>query len=448
MKARLQTVTVTGESPPAMASHSAAAYNAGMDDPQTLTTIPSGPGRSPADEPPAASLRRSEEDEPPVAPAALPLEPPASPPPSAEPPASPRPSPPPAELPLSELEFTGCKAVPMTYAQLRRYEGRLEVWDAESETAWMVREPTSPTHETPSHGLAGLVERIAAVRGSSIKCYGSMDLLRRDAQGEPRRIMQADQTVYLYPRRAELLGASAMVVGRHNYPDVVLEVDHTTDVRRGKLKLYESWGFPEVWVEVPEHRVVSRPRGLVPGLTIHLLEGGVYRESPESVAFPGWRAEAIHDAMNEAERSVRTNERLEGLGRVLGSRDGTGPDDDALMRSLRGQSRAEGKAEGKVEGWAEGEKKGRTKGLAEGRRKGRAEGLAEGEARGQARMVRQMLLSRNLEVSEGFPSNVPGFDESSEAAIAAAAFACDSEQDFHARIRSGLDHDDDPMMDV
>ena len=372
-----------------------------MEDAETLTITPSGSGRPLVDEPPAASLRRSEEDEPPPAPAALPPEPPASPLPSAA--ESPAFSPP-VELPLSELEFTGCTAVPMTYAQLRRYDGRLEVWDAESETAWMVREPTSPTHESPSHGLAGLVERIAAVRGSSIKCYGSMDLLMRDAQGEPRRIMQADQTVYLYPRRAELLGASAMVVGRHNYPDVVLEVDHTTDVRRGKLKLYESWGFPELWVEVPEHRVASRPRGLVPGLTIHLLEDGVYRESPESVAFPGWRAEAIHEAMNEAERSVRTNEILERLGRVLGSREGTGPDDDALMRSLRGQSRA------------------------------------EGEARGQARMVRQMLLSRNLEVSEGFPLNVPGFGESPEAVLVDAALACDSERDFHARIRGRIVH--------
>ena len=212
--------------------------------------------------------------------------------------------------------------------------------------------------------------------------------------------MQADQTVYLYPRRAELLGADAMVVGRHNYPDVVLEVDHTTDVRRGKLKLYESWGFPEVWVEVPEQWVASRPRGLVPGLTIHLLEDGVYRESPESMAFPGWRAAAIHDAMNEAERSVRTNEILEGLGRGLGTRDGTGPDDDALMRSLRGQSRAEG------------EKKGRTKGLAEGRRKGRAEGLAEGERKGRmegrantlARVARRMLA---LARGGGF-GGVPG----------------------------------------
>ena len=347
-----------------------------------------------------------------------------------EPPASPRSSPPPAELPLSGLEFTGCKAVPMTYAQLRRFDGRLEVWDAESETAWMVREPTSPTHETPSHGLAGLVERIAAVRGSSIKCYGSMDLLRRDARGEPRRIMQADQTVYLYPRRAELLGASAMVVGRHNYPDVVLEVDHTTDVRRGKLKLYESWGFPEVWVEVPERWVASRPRGLVAGLTIHLLEDGVYRESPESLAFPGWRAEAIHEAMNEAERSVRTNEILEGLGRGLGTRDGTGPDDDALMRSLRGQSRAEG------------EKKGRTKGLAEGRRKGRAEGLAEGERKGRmegrantlARVARRMLRSRGVEVSEGFLAD-PVFAASSEDAVFEAAMACTDEAQFLATLR-------------
>ena len=397
---------------------SGAAYNPGMEDAEALTITPSGSGRPLVDEPPAAPATSPT--------AALPSEPPVSPLPSAtEPPASP----PPAELPLSGLEFTGCKAVPMTYAQLRRYDGRLEVWDAESETAWMVREPTSPTHETPSHGLAGLVERIAAVRGSSIKCYGSMDLLVRDEQGEPRRIMQADQTVYLYPRRAELLGASAMVVGRHNYPDVVLEVDHTTDVRRGKLKLYESWGFPELWVEVPEHRVASRPRGLVPGLTIHLLEGGVYRESPESVAFPGWRAEAIHEAMNELEPSVRTHGTLERLGRRLGSRDGTGPDDDALMRSLRSQSRAEGEHKGR----AEGEKKGRAKGLAEGRRKGRAEGQAED----RAEMVREMLRARGIAFSESFPANVPGFAESPPAAVVAAALGCDSERDFHARIASG-----------
>ena len=145
----------------------------------------------------------------------------------------------PEEPAISEFEFVGCAAVPMTWQEFRRFEGRLEVWDAETETAWMVREPTSPTRESPSHGLTGLVERIGAVRGAPIECFGAMDLLVRDEHGKPRRIMQADQTVYLYPARAELVGASAMVVGKHDYPDVVLEVDHATDVRRGKLGVYE-----------------------------------------------------------------------------------------------------------------------------------------------------------------------------------------------------------------
>ena len=129
--------------------------------------------------------------------------------------------PPPEEPPLSELEFTGCKAVPIPYENLLRHEGRLEVWDARSGTAWMASEPTIPTHESPSYGLAGLVERIGAVCGSPIECYGSMDPLVCDERGRPRRIMQAGQTVYLCPTRVDLLGSSAMVVGEHPYPDAV-----------------------------------------------------------------------------------------------------------------------------------------------------------------------------------------------------------------------------------
>ena len=307
--------------------------------------------------------------------------------------------PPPDEPPLAELRFSGCKAVPMPYEKLRRYEGRLEVWDAKARTAWMVAEPTSPTHENPSHGLAGLVERIGAVRGSPIKCYGAMDLLVRDERGVPQRIMQADQTVYLYPSRVDLLGSSAMVVGEHPYPDVVLEVDHTTDVRRGKLKLYEAWGFPEVWVEVPERRTPGGPRGRRrPGLTIHLLEEGAYRESRVSRAFPSWRAEAIHDAMNEVEPSAWTHARLEHLGRTLGARDGTGPDDDPLLRSLRDERWAEGRTEGRSE------------------------------------MVRRILSSRGIPTSAGFPARAPAFAESRGEVLAAAALACDSEDDFLARI--------------
>ena len=50
--------------------------------------------------------------------------------------------------------------------------------------------------------------------------------------------MQADQVVYLYPSRVDLLGSPAMVVGEHPFPDVVLEVDHTTDMRRGHVGLH------------------------------------------------------------------------------------------------------------------------------------------------------------------------------------------------------------------
>ena len=118
-----------------------------------------------------------------------------------------------------------------------------------------------------------------------------MDLLLRDEHGEPQLIMQADESLYLHPDRAKL-PAAAMVVGEDDFPDVVLEVDHTTDARRGKLSLYESWGFPEVWVDVPDASSPKRPRELRPGLTIHLLEDGRYRVAAESHAFPGWTAVA------------------------------------------------------------------------------------------------------------------------------------------------------------
>ena len=211
---------------------------------------------------------------------------------------------------------------------------------------------------------------------------------------------------------------------------MVLEVDHTTDVRRGKLRLYESWGFPELWVEVPERRSRSRPRRRRAGLTIHLLEGGAYRESPVSRAFPGWRAKAIHTAMNEAEPSGWTHAMLEHLGRTLGERDGTGPDDDPLLYSLRDQSRTEGRAEGRAEGLAEGEAKGR----AEGRAEGLAEGEAKGRAEGLAKMAREVLRARDVPCSEDLSAGIP--DGVPDSVVAAAALACGSERDFRARLQA------------
>ena len=192
-------------------------------------------------------------------------------------------------------EFPGCRPMPLKRDALSTCEGRFEYWDGDTETAW-VAEPTTPTHERPPHRLSGLVHVIAGVRGSPIECLGSMDLLLRDEHDERWRILQADQSVYLHPWRVRRM-TQAMEIGRHDFPDVVLEVDHTTDVRRGKLALYEAWGFPEVWVDVPESGyAVRRPAGLAPGLTIHVLVGGGYRRAAVSRAFPGWAAGEIHTA--------------------------------------------------------------------------------------------------------------------------------------------------------
>ena len=297
--------------------------------------------------------------------------------------------------------------------EIDRFEGRLEYWDSATETAWIC-EPTTPYHERPSRLLTRLAELIGRVRGSPIESYGSMDLLLRDASGEPRRIMQADESVYLHPAQARLPGPAAMVVGEDDFPDVVLEVDHTTDVHRGKLPLYESWGFPEVWVDVPDAPSPSRPHRRPSGLTIHVLEQRRYRVAAESRALPGWRAEEIHLALNEPTPSAQTSAVVERVAAALGAREGTGPDDDPLLRSQRRQGYERGRAEGRTEG--------RTEGRAEGRTEGRTEGRAEGRTEGRAKMVRQILLSRGIEVAEGFPAAAAAFAAASEEVLLAAAF--------------------------
>ena len=242
----------------------------------------------------------------------------------------------------AEAGFPGCKAVPRTAAQMTAGKGpHFEYWDAEGGVAWTVREGQSIVHEYPAHNLPALLERVAAARGAPILCGGTMTFYERGARGEHVRAMEADQTLYLDVARARALRSPAVVLGRDAPPDVVVEVDHTTDVRRRKLREYERWRFPEVWVEVPEpwrgHR--SRRR---PGLTIHVLEiahgqcanRGRYREAPASRAFPGWTAEEIHLALNEQVRSTRTWAALDRVGCALGEQEGGRTTVDRRLQGL------------------------------------------------------------------------------------------------------------------
>ena len=315
----------------------------------------------------------------------------------------------PGVRPPTAADFPGCRPVRLPREELDHGDVRLEYWDAATETAWIC-DPVSSYHEGPARLLTESARLISQVRGAPVKCFGHTDLTERDAAGEPRLIMQADEMVYLHPARSRL-PRPVLTIGEHDFPDVVLEVDHTTDVRRRKLPQYEAWGFPELWVEVPEADAPSRPRSRRSGLTIHLLEDGAYRAAAASRAFPGWTAAEIHAALNEDTFSAETGAALERVGAVLGEREGAGPDDDPLLGSLLGAQRRRSRAEG------------------------HADGHAEGRAEERTEFARALLAARGIEVSAGFPG-VPGFAELPRYAIVAAANACVSEADFRKRLHS------------
>ena len=311
--------------------------------------------------------------------------------------------------PVSALEFVGCLPVRVSRNEIEgpEWEGRrVEHWHAGTETAWIAREAASPYHERPSRRLSALVERICLARGSDAACFGGMDLRVRQEDGALGDLMQADETVYLRPSRSKLPQGIALMVGEDAYPDVVLEVDNTTDVRRGKLVAYAEWGFPEVWVEVPDRASPGRPRELHPGLVIHLLEGGRYVEAEESRAFPGWRAVEIHRALNEPTISEETAAVLWRVGRALGEREGTGPEDDSLLGDFGRRERALGIAEGHVRGLNT----------------------------GMAGMAAAILRRRGIAVSEGFAAELAARRGLSPDAVLEAAFAAENEADFLARL--------------
>ena len=135
----------------------------------------------------------------------------------------------------------------------------------------------------------------------------------------------------------------------------------------------------------------------------------------ESRAFPGWQAEEIHVALNEPAPSALTSAVVERVGAALGAREGTGPDDDPLLRSQRRQ--------------------GFEQGHAEGRAAGHAAGRAEGRAETRAQMVRQILQSRGIEVSARFSTATEAFAAASEEALLAAALGCADEAGFLAALR-------------
>ena len=305
-------------------------------------------------------------------------------------------------------DFPGCESFHLPASELDTYEGRLEFWDGATETAWKVCE-VSIQHEAPSRRLVQMAGQFAMVRGSRIACFGSSDLVRLDGAGRKRWLMQADEVLYLHPDRVRLLG-SAIDVDADPLPDVALEVDHTTDVRRRKLGIYKASAFPEIWVLVPWDSSARAP-----GLAIHVRRGDVYREESSSRAFPGWKAEEIHRALTEDPMSEPAWRALERTALAMGAREGTTPLHDPLMASVNAKLQAGSHARG--------------------RREGRAEGHREGLVQAHLEAVAQVLEARGcagaLDVARDreLCGGLPGRD------LMAAALACTDSEDFRRRVR-------------
>ena len=326
-------------------------------------------------------------------------------------------------------DFPGCESFHLPERALEGYEGRLEFWDGLTETAWRVSEPTSLQHEGPSERLVEMATRVAMLRGSPIACFGTAGLVRRDAVGGKRWLMQADQVLYLHPQRVRLPGPW-IDVEADPLPEVVLEVDHRTDVRLRKLGMYQESGFPEIWVLVPWE---SSRRA--PGLAIHVRGEAGYTEAPESRAFPGWNVEEVFRALTEAPWSAGTVRALERVARAMGAREGTRPEDDPLTRSISRRAEARGDARGY--------RRGSEEGYARGRGEGRVEGDAKGYERGQeealAASVRAVLAARGIEAALDSPEDRARFGALPAEVLVSAALACTGEADFRRRVRARLE---------
>ena len=308
----------------------------------------------------------------------------------------------PAPVAYGPEDFPGCESFHLPASEIDHYEGRLEFWDARTATAWKVSEPTSIQHEEPSRRLVEMATRVSVLRGSRIVSFGAADLVRLDRAGRKRWLMQADEVLYLHPDRTRPYGR-AIDVDLGPLPDVVLEVDHTTDVRRRKLGIYRECGFPEIWVLVPWEESMRTP-----GMTIHVRREDGYREEAESRAFPGWAAEDIHRALTEDPLSDEAWRALERVALEMGAREGTEPEDDPVARSVSATARARGHADGR--------------------------------SLGRLEAVSATLRARGIEVAGDFARDGRLLAGHSVESLMAAALACTDEADFRRRIsacRSG-----------
>ena len=299
---------------------------------------------------------------------------------------------------------SGCRPFRMTEAEIADYDGPYEYWDAKTGVAWEVRD-ASVHHDETCTRIVEVVKDIAKMRGKAIAMFGTADLQERDARGTRLVAARPDQSIYL--DRPNHFPGNVIIIGRVRLPDVVLEVDLTTDIRDRKLALYAAWGISELWVEVPDAPMPSKRKP--PGMTIHILEDGQYRRCAESAAFPTWTAPEIHRALNEAYSSTATVGALRRVGEAMGREFGPGPENDPFLEAERRSSRLAGLNEG------------------------RAEGRAAGSLEERLSMLEDLLKARNVPVRQ-LPDVADRIAVVSRQELVRTALACADFDDFLQRL--------------
>ena len=182
----------------------------------------------------------------------------------------------------------------------------------------------------------------------------------------------------------------------------MLEVDHSTDVRRRKLGIYQG-----------ERLSGDLGAGAVGVLGTHAGAGDscpawgrcrrLSRGVGQSAAFPGWKADEVFRALTEDPLSASAWEALERVARAMGAREGTKPEDDPITRSISREAAAKGYVKGRTEG--------------------------------THATVLQVLESRGIAVSTSLPRHLAEVGDISDAELVHAALACRNEADFRRRIR-------------
>ena len=205
----------------------------------------------------------------------------------------------------------------------------------------------APYRSSPKMRLGGLVERIAATRGAGIAVLRAKELLIRDPDGNTHRIGQKSEIVYT--QAAVTRAGETVVIDDGELPDVVFDADPAVALRR-KLSLYERWGFPEVWVLVPDRRGPNWHEG-APHVAIHLRTRLGYVRAPRSAALPSWSTEEIHTALDEPEgfMSDGTIAALRRVGRLMRADADVGPDDDPILPAEQGELRTEPTMEDRID---------------------------------------------------------------------------------------------------